>query len=49
MIKKDYLDEKEATFYMSQLLSAINYCHQNKIVHLDLKVIIVLTRHMTCM
>lgn len=36
--EKDYLEEREARFYMKQLLEAIAYFHENKIIHLDLKV-----------
>lgn len=38
MLQKEYLDEKEASLYMMQILQAIDYFHQQKIVHLDLKV-----------
>ncbi len=38
VVEKDYLAEKEASDYLQQLLQAIEYFHQNKIVHLDLKV-----------
>ena len=38
MLQKEYLDEKEASFYMMQILQAIDYFHKQKIVHLDLKV-----------
>jgi len=37
ILKDVYLDEKEAAKYMSQILSAVNYCHQRKIVHRDIK------------
>ena len=36
--EKDYLEEKEARMYIRQLLEAIAYCHERKIIHLDLKV-----------
>ncbi len=51
VVEKDYLDEKEATIYTTQLLSAINYFHQKKIVHLDLKVCPLTSSgcHVTCM
>lgn len=38
VIAKEYLDENEATYYMKQILSALNFCHKKKIIHLDLKV-----------
>lgn len=34
----DCLTEKEASFYMYQLLQGLQYMHSKKIVHLDLKV-----------
>lgn len=40
MIDKEYLDENEAAYYMKQILSAMDFCHKKKIVHLDLKVLI---------
>jgi len=38
VIAKEYLDENEASHYMQQILSAMDFCHKKKIVHLDLKV-----------
>lgn len=38
VIAKDYLDENEATNYMKQIITAMDFCHKKKIVHLDLKV-----------
>ncbi len=38
MSEKDYLNEKEAAYFMQQLLEAIDYFHKKKIIHLDLKV-----------
>ena len=38
VLEKEYLDEKEATYYMKQLLGAVSFFHQKKIVHMDLKV-----------
>ena len=35
----DCLTEKEASFYMYQLLQGLQYMHNKNIVHLDLKVI----------
>jgi calcium-dependent protein kinase len=37
IIKQRALTEGTAALVMSQLLSAVNYCHQNNIVHRDLK------------
>ncbi len=34
----DCLTEKEASFYMYQLLQGLQYMHMKNIVHLDLKV-----------
>lgn len=34
----DCLTEKEASFYMYQLLQGLQYMHKKNIVHLDLKV-----------
>ena len=34
----DCLTEKEASFYMYQLLQGLQYMHTKNIVHLDLKV-----------
>ena len=34
----DCLTEKEASFYMYQLLQGLQYMHNKNIVHLDLKV-----------
>ena len=34
----DCLTEKEASFYMYQLLQALQHMHSKNIVHLDLKV-----------
>lgn len=34
----DCLTEKEASFYMYQLLQGLQYMHSKSIVHLDLKV-----------
>ena len=36
-IKNKYLDEKTASSFISQLLSAVAYCHSKDIVHRDLK------------
>lgn len=33
----DHFSEKVAANYMSQILDAVNYCHQRNIVHRDLK------------
>ncbi len=33
IIKKSLFCEKDAIPIITQLLSAINYCHKNKIVH----------------
>lgn len=30
-------NELDAAMVMSQLLSSVNYCHQNKVIHRDLK------------
>lgn len=38
VIAKEYLDENEASYYLKQILGALNFCHKKKIVHLDLKV-----------
>ena len=38
VLEKEYLNEKEASYYMRQILSAIDYFHKKNIVHLDLKV-----------
>lgn len=38
VIAKEYLDENEATYYMRQILGALEFCHKKNIVHLDLKV-----------
>ena len=37
MLKKKTFSENEAAYIMMQLLSAINHCHQRKIVHRDVK------------
>lgn len=37
IISKWYFSEDEARFYFQQLLSAIDYCHRNGVVHKDLK------------
>lgn len=37
VIAKEYLDENEATYYLKQILAALDFCHKKKIVHLDLK------------
>ena len=38
VIEKDYLDEAEAVYYMTQILEGLDYMHKKNIVHLDLKV-----------
>ena len=35
--KKDYLSEEMAATIMKQLLSAVYYCHEKKIIHKDIK------------
>jgi calcium-dependent protein kinase len=37
MAKQAQFSEKDAAFIMKQILSAIEYCHNNKVVHRDLK------------
>lgn len=37
VIEKDYLDEAEAVYYMTQILEGLDYMHKKNIVHLDLK------------
>lgn len=37
MLRKKTFSENEASNIMMQLLSAINHCHQRKIVHRDVK------------
>jgi len=31
--EKEYFTEKEAAKTMKQILSAVNYCHKNNIIH----------------
>lgn len=38
LTQKDFLDEVEATNYMKQILDGLRYVHEQKIVHMDLKV-----------
>ena len=38
VVDADCLTEKEASFYMYQLLQGLQYVHMKNIVHLDLKV-----------
>ena len=33
IVSSQYFSEKEAAKTMKQILSAVNYCHKNKIVH----------------
>lgn len=35
--EEQYFSEKDAANIIKQVLSAINYCHQMKVVHRDLK------------
>ena len=37
IISESYFSEREAAKVMKQLLSAVQYCHNNNIVHRDLK------------
>lgn len=37
IINRKRFNEKDAAYLMSQVLSAINYCHQKSVVHRDLK------------
>ena len=35
--EKGFLDENEAKYFFKQLISAICYCHNKKLIHRDLK------------
>lgn len=37
IIERKHFNEDDAAFIMKQLLSAITYCHSNKVAHRDLK------------
>jgi 5'-AMP-activated protein kinase catalytic alpha subunit len=37
IVKNGYISEKESRFFFRQILSAVDYCHQNSIIHRDLK------------
>ena len=39
LIEKEYLSEKDAICYTTELLEGVQHLHQNSICHLDLKVI----------
>ena len=37
VIKKGHFEEEEAKNFFRQIVSAIAYCHMNKMIHRDLK------------
>lgn len=37
ILSEHHFDERKAAITMQQILSAVNYCHKNKVVHRDLK------------
>ena len=37
--EKDFLEEQEAIMYIRNILQAVKYLHDNKVCHLDIKVL----------
>eukprot|EP00746_Dinoflagellata_sp_MGD_P164268 gnl/MRDRNA2_/MRDRNA2_92805_c0_seq1.p1 gnl/MRDRNA2_/MRDRNA2_92805_c0~~gnl/MRDRNA2_/MRDRNA2_92805_c0_seq1.p1 ORF type:complete len:600 (+),score=121.91 gnl/MRDRNA2_/MRDRNA2_92805_c0_seq1:78-1877(+) len=45
VLTQGHLDEESAVHYMSQIFSALHYCHQRRIMHRDLKPENVMVQH----
>lgn len=45
VLAQGHLDEENAVHYMSQIFSALHYCHQRRIMHRDLKPENVMVQH----